>query len=273
MQVRLPYIDKANMNLTGTLAAPMINQKLPVRLGKEPIIEVICAVNFTSDLPAESLLPGLLISKLNNSNTKIEPLGASQLPQAVRDSDPNLQNAPLMKIGLDDQHYILIASKWIAVGCQAPYSGWINYKKIIQSVFCILAEAVFIKTIERYSLKYVDFIRTCDSKQSLSMFNVKIEMAGRQIASGQTQIRTEIHESGLLHILSLVSQAKLERADELPVEGVLVDVDSIKVESLTISSFIESLSDRLDEIHGANKEIFFDLLSSDGLEKLEPVYA
>lgn len=251
----------------------MSNKPLPAKLNKEPLIEVLCAVHFSSDVPAESLLPGLLLSKLSTQNPKIETLGAAQLPQVIRDNDPNLKNAPLMKIVIDDQHFILIGSRWLAVGCQIPYSGWSVYKKAIISVFSILGDAGFIKNIERYSLKYVDFIRSQDAPSSLSIFNLEINIAGRPLDDEQTQLRTEILDSQFLHAITILSKAKLNKLGEKVVEGALLDVDTHRVQSMSISEFKERLDYLLEEIHTANKKIFFDLLSDDGLKSLEPIYA
>ena len=242
----------------------MSNKPLPAKLNKEPLIEVLCAVHFSSDVPAESLLPGLLLSKLSTQNPKIETLGAAQLPQVIRDSDPNLQNAPLMRIVIDDQHFILIGSRWLAVGCQIPYSGWYTYKQVIMSVFSILGDAGFIKNIERHSLKYVDFIKSQDAPPSLSIFDLKINIAGRLLDGEQTQLRTEILDSEFLHAITIVSKASLNKPGETVVEGVLLDVDTHRVQSMSTSEFKEGLDSFLDEIHAANKKIFFDLLSDDG---------
>jgi len=48
----------------------MSNKPVPVKLNKEPLIEVLCAVHFSSDVPAESLLPGLLLSKASGPKSE-----------------------------------------------------------------------------------------------------------------------------------------------------------------------------------------------------------
>lgn len=253
--------------------ATMSSRPLPTKLGKEPLIEVLCAVHFSSDAPAESLLPGVLLSKLSDKKPSIETLGAAQLPQFVRDNDPNLQNAPLMKIMLDQQHFILIGSRWIAVGCQESYPGWSAYKREIESVFSVLNDAGFINGVERYSLKYVDFIKSQDAPSGLEAFNLKIELAGIQLDDEQIQLRVEIPDEPFIHGVSVVSKANLSKPGQSPISGALLDVDTHRVYAMSTADFHAGLSDLLDEIHAANKRIFFDLLSESGLHNLEPVYA
>mgnify|MGYP003533494409 FL=1 len=249
----------------------MTAKPLPTKLRKEPLLDVICGVNFVSDVSADALLPGLLLPKLAGKQPKFETLPAAQLPQVVRDNDPNLQSAPLMRVVVDEQFTVLIGSKWLAVGCQMPYAGWAAFREMIQVVFKVLGDAPFVKGVERYSLKYVDFIQNDGAKNNLSRFNLKIEIAGRTLSEQSTQIRTEIVEDEFLHATTIVSPATARRNDGSIIgEGTVVDVDTHRAEILEISEFLDRLPQLLDEIHLANKKFFFDLLSSEGLEELDP---
>jgi len=100
----------------------------------------------------------------------------------------------------------------------------------------------------------------------------KINIAGRLLDKEQTQLRTEILDSGFLHAITIISKANLNQPGESAVEGALLDVDTHRVQSMSPSEFKEGLNDFLEDIHSANKKIFFDLLSDFGLERLEPIY-
>ena len=153
-----------------------------------------------------------------------------------------------------------------------PYSGWSSYKQTIISVFSILCEARFIKDIERHSLKYVDFIKSQDMSPSLSIFNLEINIAGRSLSGEQTQLRTEIQDFKFLHAITIMSKANLNKPGEPTVEGAFLDVDTHLSQRMSTREFKDGLETFLDEIHAANKKIFFDLLSNDGLNSLEPSY-
>lgn len=250
----------------------MTARPLPTKLGNEPLIDVVCGVHFNSDVPAEALLPGLLLPKLAGKQPKFETLPAAQLPQVVRDNDPNLQNAPLMRVVVDDRFTVLIGSKGLAVGCQMPYAGWPAFKEMIQTVFSVLEQAPFIRDIERYSLKYVDFVKSQGTKETLSRFKLNIEIAGRTLSDQATQIRTEIVEPPFLHAITIVSPATVNQPGGASNTGAVVDVDTHRIEKFEITAFLEQLSQLLDEIHLANKTVFFDLLSEAGLAELDPQY-
>ncbi|MBU9185290.1 TIGR04255 family protein [Burkholderia multivorans] len=250
----------------------MATKPLPTKLGKEPLIDVVCGVNFESDAPADSLLPGLLLPKLDGKQPRFEPLPAAQLPQVLRDNDPNLQNAPLMRVVVDERFTVLIGSKWLGVGCQMPYAGWAAFSEMIQTVFGVLGDAPFVKAIVRHSLKYVDFIAEPQGGASLSRFQINIEIAERKISDQPTQLRTEIAEPPFLHATTIYSPATANKVDGTKVQGALVDVDTHRIERFSVEAFLRELPQLLDAIHSANKEFFFALLSDAGLQELEPRY-
>jgi uncharacterized protein (TIGR04255 family) len=250
----------------------MTSRPLPTKLGKEPLIDVVCGVNFVSDIPAETLLPGLLLSKLTGNNPKFETLPAAQLPQVIRDSDPNLKNSPLMRIVVNERFTVLIGSKWLGVGCQMPYAGWSAFREMIQTIFQVLAEMPSVKSIDRHSLKYVDFIKSQNGTESLSRFNMKIEIAGRELSNQTTQLRTEIIDSPFIHAATIISPAIIKQPNGDASKGALIDVDTHRIESFLPADFLKQLPVMLDAIHFANKAFFFELLSEDGLQELDPQY-
>ena len=272
---KLPYSQSASIrDISHILDTRMTTKRLPAKLGKEPLIDVVCGVVFASDIPADALLPGLLLPKLAGMKPKFEALPAAQLPQIIRDSDPNLLNAPLMRVVLDSQFTVLIGSKWLAVGCQMPYSGWTTFREMITTVFAVLGEAPFVKGIERHSLKYVDFIKSEEAGVSLSRFNLQIEIAGRKLTDQSTNIRTEIVERPFLHATTIISPAIANNSDGTVMgSGVVIDVDTHRVEKFETKEFLEKLPQLLEEIHLSNKLFFFDLLSEAGLQELDPIYA
>lgn len=250
----------------------MSSSPLPTKLGKEPIVDVVFSVSFLSDISADALLPGLLIPKLGKRQLKFETLPAAQLPQVLRDHDPNLQNAPLMRVVVDEQFAVLIGSKVLAVGCLMPYPGWTVFSDMIRTIYGVLEDATFVKSVERHSLKYVDFIKSDGADMALSRFNLTIEVAGRKLSSQATQIRTEIVEAPFIHATTILCPAKATQPDGMISDGAVIDVDTHRVEKFAPRDFLAQLPQLIEQIHSANKAFFFDLLSEAGLKELEPSY-
>ena len=70
--------------------------KLPLKLGKEPLIEALFEMRFKATAPVSNILPGLLFTKFKGEK-KIEKLPAAQLPEELRKVDPSLHYAPLLR--------------------------------------------------------------------------------------------------------------------------------------------------------------------------------
>lgn len=250
----------------------MTAKPTPKKLGKEPLIDVICGIHFESDDPVDALLPGLLLSKLAGKTPKFEMLPAAQLPQMMRDGNPDLKNAPLMRVVVDEQFAVLIGSRWLGVGCLMPYAGWLAYKPMIEKVFAVLANVPSIKNVERLSMKYVDFMENSSKDAPLSRVQLQIDIAGRQLSNQVTQLRTEIIDSSFVHAVTILSHATATRPDKPSSDGVVVDVDTHMVQTIPFQDFLVQMPDLLEKIHTANKTFFFDLLTDSGLKELEPAY-
>ncbi|MFP3586377.1 TIGR04255 family protein [Paraburkholderia sp. SIMBA_055] len=253
----------------------MTTKRLPKKLAKEPLIDVVCGINFESDGPADTLLPGLLMAKLTGKQLRFEALPAAQLPQAVRAVMPNLEAAPRVRVVLDEKFTVLIGVNWLGVACLMPYAGWDEFRAMIESVFDVLRSATFVRKIVRHSLKYADFIKSSNDIGHLARLNVDISVAGRSLSkqgSQSTQLRTEIVEPPFVHATTVVAPATATTAVGAPAHGTFVDVDTLRIQDFSVDEFLGQLRQLLDEIHSANKLFFFELLSDTGLQELEPQY-
>ncbi len=236
------------------------------------MVDATCEVRFTSDVPASAVVPGLLFTKLGNVS-KIEPLPASQLPAQIRDSDPQFEFAALSRLNWDG-YWILVGDKSLAVGCKMPYPGWAAFRAAIIKVVGQLAELPFITSIERHSLKYVDVFETGgDHVLALRKFDLDLRLGTQQIKSEHTVLRVELTRPPFLHVVQIITAAQIQQESLAPRAGSVLDVDTVRVERRTdLPLFFSELPSLLDEIHAANKQVFFECLSAEGLESLEPKY-
>lgn len=249
-------------------------ESLPRKLGKEPLIDVVCEVRFDASAHAGSLLPGLILAKLGDQPSQIEAMPASQLPKAIRDQDPNFRYAALMRIVAGDRFAILISDNSLAVACKMPYAGWQDFKNIILHVFSVLADVDFVKKIERHSMKYVDlFERDENAENVLNQFNLSLNVAKTELTNEPVNLRVEIPKPPFLHALGIVTPAAVKMENGTQRSGTVIDVDTYRVQEYQdIKQFYSNLGVLLEEIHSANKHFFFSLISPSGLAKLEPIY-
>jgi uncharacterized protein (TIGR04255 family) len=246
-------------------------EKLPLKLNKEPLIDAVFEVRFSSTFPASNILPGVLFSKLEGTKT-IEPLPAAQLPKSMRDTDPNLQFAPVSRLAWD-RFLINISDRSVSVGCKLPYPGWNIFKPAIIDVISILSDIGIVQSVERYALRYVDLIPSSNLEQYISIINLDIAIANHKLNKEVFQVLMEIPRDGFVNAVRIISSAVATLANGLTKEGIVVDIDTmVNLNSEPLQVLLDSFSKKLDAIHKTNKTIFFDCLKQETIDALEPTY-
>ena len=248
-----------------------MNIKLPKKLNKEPLIDAVFEVRFSSVAPASVILPGFLFNKLEGEK-KIESFPISQLPKPVRDADPNLKYAPLSRI--EWRKFIIGVSDFsVSVSCKYPYPGWSEFKPAALNIMKILVESNIVKEVERYSMKYIDLIPEKDIQQIVGMFNLEMSVAGHKLEKEQFHLRIDIPKDGFMHTVQVISFAQAVLNDGTKKEGAIIDIDTaVALESSSIQSLADGLSEKLEYLHLANKAMFFSCLKSHAIDSLEPSY-
>lgn len=252
----------------------MASKKLPTKLGKEPLIDAVFELRFACSAPASDILPGALFSPLSidGQNIAVERLPLAQVPESFRRSDPSLQFSPTLKIDWGD-YSILIGDSSIAVSCKRPYRGWRSFRGAITRIVEEVAKVGIVKSIERYSLKYVDLVPAQNLQQQTDGLNWNVRVGTHQLKSEIATVRVEIPRGDFLHIVSVQTGAAIQLPNQPRIEGVVVDVDSIcRSPENDLTKFIAGLSAHLDLIHHENKEVFFECLTQGTIDALEPSY-
>lgn len=243
-----------------------------MKLGKEPLIDAIFEMRFQSQEGASNILAGVLYTALSGEK-KIEHLPTASLPQQLRDIDPNLQFAPVIRI-IFDKFSVSIGDKSFVIGCSMPYPGWKVFKKNVMEVVTATQAPCIIQSINRFSLKYTDIIPTNNHNDSSTLLNADLSIGGHSFLSGNYSLRVEKQDNDLLHILSIISHATATTRDGAIRNGLVVDVDTIAgIADEPMQNFVSNLPSRLEHAHLANKSTFFKCLTESTIQRLEPAYA
>lgn len=242
-------------------------KNLPTKLNKEPLLEALFEIRFESNISFISMiLPGLLFNNLVGDK-QIEQLSTAHIPDFIRLEDPNLKFAPISRVTWNN-FYINIGEKVISIGCHAPYQGWENFKKAIIDVMDILKAQHIVHSVERYSVKYVNIIPMNTIEEQIASVNLNLSIANHTLSKEAFQIRVEIHEDDLIHVVSILSSAVVSIKDSTK-EGIVVDIDTI---AITNGKPLDEVYKTLDSTRLANKTKFFDCLTEKTVNFLEPVY-
>jgi len=243
---------------------------VPKRLKKEPLIEVVWQLQFDAPGAAE-VLPGLLFTKLQAElpDLRIERLPAAELPAFIGQVDPNLSFAAKVRIKATNSPLVWqVGDRVVTVNCTKPYIGWEAFYTNITSIIRILEESHLIPNPLRHSLRYIDLI-SLNKEPDLSAIQLDLKIGSYQVNQFPVQIRVEIPETTVKHIVQVVSPAEIMLLDGKH-RGTLIDLETLSQRELT--SWVE-LREDLQQLHNASKIFFFtQLLTNSTIEKLEPEY-
>lgn len=248
-----------------------MTDKLPTKLGKEPLIDALFELRFTSSISVSNVLPGFLFSKLQGCEN-IERLASADLPKSMRDSDPNLQFAPLVRLHWKN-FFIAISDRSLVISCKLPYPGWGEFKPAILEVVNAAMECNLIQDVHRFSMKYVDLLPSPNIKEQISLINGSVTIGNHTLQEESFSLRLEVPKGNFFHIVNVISSASATLADGSKKDGIVVDIDTIApVENKAITQWVTELPDKLDSIHAENKKMFFECLRPGTIASLEPEY-
>jgi uncharacterized protein (TIGR04255 family) len=241
---------------------------IPKRLQKEPLIESLWEIRFSSEVSCVAeLLPGLLYKEFVNEFPTIEILPSSTVPQQWRTEDQFRYLPTVRMTGLP--YTIQVGEHVVSLSCGRPYSGWDIFGEKIKKLAKILKETNLITRPERYSIKCIDIL-PLDGTPSITPLELLISLAGKDIASDPVFLRTEQKEDDLLHIVQIICPAQVQLMDGDQTSGIFVDIDTIYNDST--DHFWQNLTEQLQKVHDANKRIFFELLKNETITTLKPEY-
>ncbi len=247
----------------------MIN-KIPVRLKKEPLIEAIWEIRFPGGKsPVADLLPGMLFKSFPGKYGTAAKLPVADIPAPVVEHDPNLRYVPKIRLEGADQT-VQIGDRVVSLNRRRPYSGWATFSADIRELAQAVQETGLVDRLERFSLKYIDLIEL-EKPVGLAHLNLELKMGEYELAAKPVQLRTEIKENDLIHIIQVISPAEVGlQGTKGRLKGVLVDIDSIR--PMADGESWDVLYQRLDEVHASCKKMFFNILKPETIEALEPEY-
>jgi len=247
-----------------------MKNRIPIKLKKEPLLEAIWEIRFSNTkFPAADLLPGMLFKLFPDKYSTATRLPIADIPAPFAEHDLNLRYMP--KIQLEGvAQAIQIGNYSVSLSRRRPYSGWDRFSTDIRELAVALHETELIDRLDRFSLKYTDLIEL-EEPIGLAHLRFDLKMGEYELSAKPVQLRTEIMERNLIHIVQVISpaEATLPGADER-LKGVLVDIDSIR--PMADGESWDILHKELDDVHDSCKNMFFNVLNPETVERLEPEY-
>jgi uncharacterized protein (TIGR04255 family) len=137
----------------------------------------------------------------------------------------------------------------------------------------LLKESGIVRTLQRYSLKYVDMLSVQAGDSVSEWINLNVALGNVALSNQPFQMHMQIESGGYIHALLVGSPAQAQGVDGITREGMVISVDTMFLNGLPdFPTLIEQLRERVDDLHSSNKQVFFDCLTANAVEKLEPEY-
>lgn len=247
-------------------------KELPIKLGKEPLIEALFEVRFDGDSSISDIVPGAFFGSFGEGAT-IERLPAAEVPRPIREQDRNLKYAPNVSLHFE-RYMIAIGDHSLVVACKLPYPGWIEFRDTIKETLHKLERLKLVKSIERFSLKYVNIVPGTSFSDQLAKLRLSIALADRAVSDEKFSLRITFNEDDITHLIHIASGASgTLHHNNKEMSGVIVDVDSITItNNVALDGWWEQLSKNVDLLRDANRRWFFSCLTKEALKEMEPVY-
>ena len=245
--------------------------KLPIALEREPLIDAVFQLRLDGSVPHADILPGILYHELDPKPT-INRLPASELPQPVRASDPALIYAPTQRLEWEN-YFIDVGDRSIAVSCKLPYPKWMEFKKAILGIIQKIAKVGVTGKVERCSVKYVNLIEGTTLANQINKIDLELRIGGLQVKEEHVNIQVHHIEDEIVHILSVISSANLKKSNGKVIQGIVVNVDSIRnINLCDFTKFSNELEPELEKLRQSNKVWFFKCLKQETIDQMGPIY-
>lgn len=249
-----------------------MDKPYPVRLKKSPIIEAIVEIRFQTLLPKQVVF-GLLYAQLNDLYPRVEALPIMEIPETIRENDPNFINAPHYRIKNDSALDILIGPTVVTISynkqsSSQDYPGWTRYiAPKLDEIYTRIQRAKVVNHVTRLGIRYMDFF------ESINVFD-KIEfsatLGNNTLGSGEMMIRANVQDGQINHTIAIMNKAMMQISDGA-IEGSLIDIDTFK-DFTEEQNFFDEHATLVQECHISNKERFFEMLKDDFVQSLDPEF-
>lgn len=249
----------------------------PLRLEKAPIVEAIVEIRFTTSLPADAVF-GVIYPLLEKTYPTYTQLPIMQLPAEIRKREVNLKYQAYYQLQGDGPLLIGVGPNVISIGYSKynankiiDYPGWTNYisdeaSRIIKTV---LENLPAIK-VERLGIRYQDFF---ESTNIFEGTEPSFEFPKRTTQS--LMVKTAIVDSDMVHGVTISNNANINihmRDENFEVKnGSILDIDTA-IDNIDENAF-DDIKSLLTRVHGANKNLFYEILKKDFVDSLGAIYA
>jgi len=238
--------------------------KIPNKINPCPIVEALVEVRFDSILPDEAVF-GVIYNEFRKDYPEITKLPILQLPEAIRNKDPNLAFQPHYQLQ-KDSYLMQIGPKVVSFANVNDYVGWGTFSEVLFKILKRLISTEIIQNISRLGLRYINVF------DNLNVFNkssLKIFLGNIEISQNDINLNVILPSGNFKSRLMIANNAKVDlKSQGRSIIGSIIDIDVFMEKSFHFKE-IEGL---IENAHAEEKKLFFTLLDPQFIRSLNPEY-
>lgn len=240
--------------------------KIPKEISPCPIIDALSEVRFQPSTDLDAVY-GVLFSEFRKGFPETDKLPITEMPQQIREADSSLRWQPHYRMR-SDQFSLQIGPRVLSVSVRGTYCGWHKFREVIHQVVNGLRDSEVVESIDRVSVRYVNFFENTNIYKNLRLGVNSTEEIG-ELTAGTFQIQTEIPDkhSGAIRKLNIHNAVIAQNDNGQSRPGSVIDIDSIDA-----SATIDDIEEKIESAHEKEKMLFFALLKQEFIDSLNPKY-
>lgn len=250
----------------------------PSRLDNPPLLEMIIEYRFKSSYPDEALF-GLYYPIVKEIFSNYVTLPIMNMPLEVRNSDPALIHQPHYHFfDANNGLSLLIGPRVLTFkyerfrdGKDNIYPGWRSYiAKFSSNLANQLLKKFALESFERIGIRYIDFFEDIKLGEYITP---SFRFPERELE--RVQVTCTIREDDVLHNINLSDSAEFKHHVNNDVKvhmvGSLIDIDSEYIPE-ELDNTLTNLEDILTKMHDGNKNLFYEIMEKQLVNKYIPIY-
>lgn len=240
--------------------------RLPKEISPCPIAQAIVELRFVSspEVPADAIF-GLAFGSLSKKYPSVTNLPILQLPEQMREADPNLRYQAHHRFTRENLS-ISLGPHVFVFSCASPYVGWDKFFSWMkEDLEPILKIDGLVEDFERLGVRFINFF----DGPAIESIAMSVEANKLPMKECQFHATFVYPEDEFTSIVQIANKADVS-IDNKVKNGSVIDIDTHRQSIL--GEIKKDLWGYIDRAHLCEKKIFYALLKQEALDKLNPIY-
>jgi uncharacterized protein (TIGR04255 family) len=223
------------------------------------IVEAIVDIFFESTTLPEIFLTIILGIDTFDTMTK---LPISQIPEAIRKSDPNFRFQPLYEIrsNSNKEYKIMLGDGVIGIAINGAYKGWEDsFYPQIQRLFQTILESQKMTKINRIGMRYINFF---PHENIFETGKVKVTIDNHEANTKTMFLKIDDCVGTFSYSKTITNDQNYLNRDE----GSIIDIVTF-LENDSIALDNKSIFESINQLHALSKEKFKEVVNDEYISK------